>query len=272
MENGFVFSAFNESFIQQTLQTDSLAVTAVDIFGMQSHFIHKDEMVLQGTLSPLTGNILYQIAIVVIFASYCIIIFRYRTLIDSMMKTVWSRLHRKKLVEERNRIFSRLLKLLTATGMAAIAVAGVKFVEIFDNDTASAHRSLHWLATPVAIILLYLIHIYRLFVLRTAGYLTYRIDFAKRIVYLTQITFSIGCIFCVPSMIVFAVSTTPAHMAFVYLIGFEVIIWVIYLLVQTYGLFVKENVSILHWFLYLCGVEILPVSFLFVALTRILMN
>jgi len=272
MDNDSIFPLLDERITPHILQTDSLTVTAAEIFGGQTYLASGGETVLHDTLPLLSGNILYQTAVLVIFASYCIIIFRYRTLIGSMMKTLWSRLHRKKVVEERNRSFSRLLKLLVTIGMVAIAVVGVKLVEIFDSDIALPHWSLYWLTIPAAITLLYLIRTYRWSVLKLAGYLTYHTDFVKRIIFLTKIIFSIGAVLFIPSMIMFAVSTTPAYSFFVYLLGFEAIIWASYLLGQTYDLFVKENISILHWFLYLCGVEILPVSLLFVASARILIN
>jgi hypothetical protein len=163
-----------------------------------------------------------------------------------------------------------LLKLLTATGMVAIAVAGVRFVEIFGRDIALLHWSLSWVAVPAAILLFYIINSYRSFILRMAGYLTYRTDFVKQIAYLTKIIFSIGTILFVPSIIIFASSAEPVHSAFLYLLYFEAIVWALYLIVQTYDLFAKEKISILHWFLYLCGVEILPVSFLFVVSLHIM--
>ena len=38
---------------------------------------------------------------------------------------------------------------------------------------------------------------------------------------------------------------------------------------ESLMLFLSKKISILHWFLYLCAVEIFPVSFVWLSLTRI---
>ena len=48
----------------------------------------------------------------------------------------------------------------------------------------------------------------------------------------------------------------------------ELVVSLILYLQETLSLFISKKISILHWFLYLCGVEIFPISLLILLTVR----
>ena len=96
--------------------------------------------------------------------------------------------------------------------------------------------------------------------IRLAGWITYSQSFAAKLFYMKKVVTSVGGIVVTPILLLTAVNAFISAYVFVYAISFCVGVVLLLLVAESYFLFVREKVSVLLWFLYLCAVEILPVA------------
>lgn len=96
-------------------------------------------------------------------------------------------------------------------------------------------------------------------VIRAAGAVTVQKELAAGVIELKRWTAAVGALCCVPAVLVFTGDTPVRDEVAIYLAVGEVVALAVVFLVRTLRLFVRQKVSILVWFLYLCGVEVVPV-------------
>lgn len=146
-------------------------------------------------------------------------------------------------------------------GLLAFSLGTVRFAEVF--LTADNIHKTAWLAVPVVAGVTGAILLYQWVVLRTAGRLTGHMLFMENLYYLKKLVCSFGTIILTPVLLLFALSSEgygaeTIGRAILTVAGSVVLVF----LWKSLRLFAQQKVSILYWFLYLCAVEILPVSFI----------
>ncbi len=110
--------------------------------------------------------------------------------------------------------------------------------------------------------------LYRRLVTRTTAILVRENDFFNEYRFGTRIFLAFGCCLLTPPFLVMALSRAAWADTLCYGIAVLVAILAAVYLAKSYRFFIGRNVSILRWILYLCAVEILPISFFVLVLTR----
>mgnify|MGYP003623758188 CR=1 FL=1 len=105
-------------------------------------------------------------------------------------------------------------------------------------------------------------------VLKTAGSLTRSQAFVARLINLRKLVFALATIILMPVLFVLATGHETATQVATAIMIMGASVLVIFLLRRTYMLFIEQKISILYWILYLCGVEIFPVSFLILLVVK----
>ena len=110
--------------------------------------------------------------------------------------------------------------------------------------------------------------VFQLAAVRLAGAVTLTQPFVSQLVLLKRTYFTLGVIVTSPFLLLFALGPRGTGSAWFCIIVIGLLATVILYLKEVLNLFISKKVSILHWFLYLCIVEIFPFSLLWLLAAR----
>ncbi|MCD8072634.1 MAG: DUF4271 domain-containing protein [Alistipes sp.] len=254
--------------------TGGLQVTAADIFGPLTALAEPAAGSAPWSEWVLTGGLFYSAAVLAIFAGFCLLLHYFMPHAVTVFNAFRGTLYIEKILDEHNYIFETFRRLLILLGILTAGLVVVRYLDL-GWGAAIAGRLPRWaLPLPVVAVWAGLLAawILQTAMLRTAGWLTYSQKFTSRVVSLRNLLYGLIFLLSVPFMLTIALAggraIVPLSVIFFIIFGFLVI----FLLIRTYMLFIGQKISILYWFLYLCAVEILPVSFLVILTVRNLMN
>ena len=231
--------------------------TSAAIFGAQSTLAEPARIPLAPP-PPLAENAVFQSFVLLLAATYAMLL--YRNLGD--VRTLLGRISRDAATGKRfsedpgGSGYSRFLNIATAIGLLFLGVAAVKY-----GDTLMPGRLAASIPQGAALIFSLLVSLaslgvaaYQTIAVRLAGALTLSQPFIAQLMLLKRTCFALcpqgtgGVWFCI-------IAVELAAAAVLYL-------------KETLNLFLSKKVSILHWFLYLCTVEVFPVSLLWLLAVR----
>ena len=164
----------------------------------------------------------------------------------------------------------RFLNTTTAIGILFVGILAVKYgdslmpVALLDLLSHGAVLGLSLLATAACLGVM----LYQRIALRLAGAVTLAEPFTAQLQLLRRIYFSLAVVVISPALLLFALCPRGTGNGWFLLIVIELAITVILYLREALNLFLSKKISILHWFLYLCAVEVFPISFLWLVATR----
>ena len=269
----------------RTAETETPSVwrdtTAAALFGEASVTVQPPRMQAAPPAS-LTENAAFQSFVLLLAAIYAMLLYRnlddVRTLLDRNLddvRTLLDRISRdtatgQRLSEEPGGSgFSRFLNIATTIGMLFMGVMAVKYgdslmpsqLEILSHGAVLA---LSLLATAAC----YGVVLYQMTVVRLTGAVTLSQPFISQLVLLKRTYFSLGVIVTSPALLLFALCPRGTGNVWFCIIIIELAVTAGLYLRKTLNLFIAKKISILHWFLYLCMVEILPISLLWLLTAR----
>lgn len=239
-----------------------------DIFGIGSSRLTGP---LQG-VSPeaagkiaLTGSLSYEILVLVIFLLFCYIVYHFRGCILLLFTVLVRRkVSAEKLMEEKTQFFrhfsvycSILIVLLVAGFLVRTADAsGV--VEGIGPDWM--HQLIPW-STWIAVCITGIVVAYKKALLAATGYLVEDTDFFSAHSAMAHLYIMAVSLLATPLFLLLALNEgAVADTLFWILITCGGVLYMIFL-VRSCRFFLVRKVSILQWFLYLCTVELFPLSF-----------
>ncbi len=220
---------------------------------------------------PFSGTVVFQWSVLLLLAGYCFILYRYRSSVAALAKMLRSKIYTDKLLDDANYTFLLFIDLTAWLGLLASGIGILRFAEVaglvpeWDERAAWAFEA----ALPVLIAALAVIMGYRLLVVRLAGALTLDGEFCDRLWYLRKMATALGTIVVTPALLLLALNTSGTQIAIATLVFALWFLATGFVHYKTYTLFVGQNFSILHWFLYLCAVEIFPISLIIALILRI---
>ncbi|MBQ5635222.1 MAG: DUF4271 domain-containing protein [Alistipes sp.] len=149
--------------------------------------------------------------------------------------------------------------------LAIVRAFTLHMPEIFDGIEAS--RAL-WSVGKWWFVALVLILVGEFLVLQIIGFVSEHRRFCKQLLHTKLMNMCIGMAAILPFGLVFLLS--PDHLARTsfFIMVAEGLILLIIFVKETFLLFVSEKISILHWILYLCALEIFPASLMLAPLLR----
>ena len=150
-----------------------------------------------------------------------------------------------------------------SVGLAALFIVHLLALSLGSGAVTSWGR-----VVAVAAVVVTLAQLYGVAVLRAGGKLVMQVEFAEHIIWLRRQTLIWGVVLLVPTYIICClVDFNQAQWALQLSVAVVFALSAIFIR-HTFLLFIGQNFSILHWFLYLCGVEILPVTFAWALMAR----
>lgn len=160
--------------------------------------------------------------------------------------------------------FGRFLNLAALLGTAFAGIAAVKYgAELpLPAWTAAVPQGAALLLHAGVFALACAIAAYQFAVLRTAGAVTLEQPFAAQLLRLKHTYFSFGAVVVSPPLLLFALAPGGTGGAWLCLAAAGSAVTAVLYVRETLYLFLGKKISILHWFLYLCTVEVFPVSLL----------
>ena len=258
----------------RTAETETPSVwrdtTAAALFGEASVTVQPPQMQTAPPAS-LTENAAFQSFVLLLAAIYAMLLYRnlgdVRTLLDRISRDTATG---QRLSEEPGGSgFSRFLNIATTIGMLFMGVMVVKYGDSLmpsqlETLSHGAVLALSLLATAAC----YGVVLYQMTVVRLTGAVTLSQPFISQLVLLKRTYFSLGVIVTSPALLLFALCPRGTGNVWFCIIIIELAVTAGLYLRKTLNLFIAKKISILHWFLYLCMVEILPISLLWLLTAR----
>ena len=249
---------YRDTTARAVFGTESVAVTAQHLPPAQA--------------DSLTENAVFQSFVLLLAVTYAILL--YRNLGD--VGTLLSRISRdtttgNRIVEDPgSNGFSRFLNIATTIGMLFMGVVVTKYgdslmpQQLTDLFSHNAVLALSLLVTLVCAAMA----VFQLITLRLIGAVTLSQPFISQLMLLKRTYFSLAVIISSPALLLFALCPRGTGGVWFFVVAAELAVTAILYLKEALNLFLSKKISILHWFLYLCGVEIFPISLLWLLLAR----
>ena len=245
--------------------------TASALFGRESCTVQPERFERHAGAS-LTENAVFQGFVLLLAATYATLL--YRNLGD--VKTLLKRISRDNTSGERlseepgGNSFSRFLNVTTAIGMLFMGVIAVKY-----GDTLMTPRFGQTLSHAAVLALSLLataawcaVVLFQSSLIRISGAITLSQPFTSHLALLRRTYFALAVIITSPTLLLFALCPRGTGGVWFFVGAVELIITAVLYLRESFNLFISKKISILHWFLYLCTVEVFPISLLWLLAAR----
>ncbi len=223
------------------------------------------------------GYIVLQAAVLVVIFLYCRMIYGYREQAAASLKIIapFSLLFSKREEweggVENKRLYDRYTAFAAAVGTLVIAIAAGKMATslqlFYDSFTTAfgipAEATSEWMpvvAALVAGVVAVCVVQFEKWVLKAAGRLTFTDGFIDSLLAIKRTYLSALTLLVAPFIFMYTGVNPARDEIFMYVIIAELIAATAMYTIHTLHLFIKQKVSLLVWFLYLCTVEIFPVS------------
>lgn len=243
--------------------------TAKEVFGNFSVAVVPTPVFHKEPVRPLTGNPFFEGFVLLLAAAYAMLLYRHIGDVQLLLYRVsHDRASSERLMEDPGgNTLTRFLKISSVIGLLFIGVAAARYAETFIAP------DLLWQLPPLppqavaAVSLLFaalwaLIAAYQSLVLRTATTVTLTRPFMNQLWLLKRTYFALAVIIATPPLLLFALCPPDTGRLWLGLSLLESAVTAVLYVRETLHLFLSKKVPILHWFLYLCAVEIFPFSLL----------
>lgn len=222
---------------------------------------------------PLTGNIVFQGTVLLLAGIYIMLLYHH---LDDVVR-LFSRVTRthnaggERLSDDPvGSGFSRFLTIAASIGVLFLGVAIVKASDLLllPDQTSTLPR---WFAPAIggfAIVGCLALAAYQSIVVRLAGAVTLSQPLLAQLMYLKRIHFVLLVLITTPTLLLFALCPPDTGKVWFYVIATQLGITALLYLKESLMLFISKKISILHWILYLCTVEIFPISLLWLVAVR----
>ncbi|WP_300904767.1 DUF4271 domain-containing protein [uncultured Alistipes sp.] len=244
-------------------------VDAAELYGAQSAAVAAPGPRV-GERASLVRNAAFEGAVLLLAGLYVMLLYRHLGDVRSLL----SRISRdtasvERLAEDPGRSgFGRFLRVAAAIGLLFAGIAVVKGAdELVPPHRAAALAPMAVAALPgLATLLCALVAGFRIAALRIAGAVTRTQPFVGQLLLVGRIYFALAVLFAVPLVTLYALCPRGGGSLWLCLAAGALAVTSMLYLRESLHLFIGKKISILHWFLYLCAVEIFPVSFVWLLL------
>lgn len=243
---------------------DSLP-SAGQVFGAGSELAHGDTVFhgLHTQTHFITDNAAFGLAVLVCFMAYCVIMYRYRPQVAEVLNAAGNRVNLEKMLDGQNYVLETFLRLASALGLLLIGLAIFRYIDMGSGERIAAlFDPLVTAAVGTGVIaVVYLVAGVQAPMLRMAGGITLSRGFTRTLGRLRRIVLATGTITLTPLALVFAAAEGSFAGTLSVMLLIAAGLLCIFLLWKTFLLFTERKISIFYWILYLCAVEIFPITF-----------
>ena len=247
-------------------------VDAQEIFGRQTILVTpRDQQAAPKQM--LTSDAPFQIFVLVLACLYSMLLYYNLSDIKSLLSRISrnsGNRHQDVFEESSGSSFSRFLNITTTLGVLFVGIIVVKYGDQLISGTILAQLpygaalTLSLLVTAICALIIGLQWVF----LHLVGLITISKQFIAQIQQIRQIYFSLSAIIIAPTLLLFALCNPQEGKIWFFLILIELAITLLLYIREILNLFISKKISILHWFLYLCTVEIFPISLLWLLATK----
>lgn len=257
-------------FIADTLNA-RIPVSPADIFGTSSVVVNSGTGAVPGILDMhlLVNNYVYEFFVLAVLGLCCYLLVNYRASVAQLFSDGF----RDKILEDHTLLFRHFLAYGSLMGIMMGAALLVKVTDHFDamayfTDTLPPWAQ--WLACPAMAATLVLYLFYRRFIGGILGKVAMKETFFERYDFLWRICAVAFAFMLVVPFLLSSMVQSSYYQVFAWVMTAMAAAMYAFYLGRSYNFFTKRNVSILQWFLYLCAVEFLPLSFMLIVAVRYL--
>ena len=259
-----------DSVMYREVASDSLATAeAAAIYGTLTESVaprHYDRSVVN---TPLTASFGFQSCVLALLVLYVLMVYRFRSDIIELLT------NRKTLVDEivnpsQGSVYGRFFSTSVSLGLLLGAITVVKGADLAPQ-VMGAVEAPEWilaLAVPSVLVVTMVVAAVQIALLWLIGRAAMCSDVTSTLLRLRKICFSIFTICCTPTVLLYALSEINSSVVLLYVIVAEVVALFLVFLYETFVLFASKKISVLHWILYLCTVELFPVSLIVLTVMR----
>lgn len=245
------------------------AVRVEEVFGVGSV---QAEIPFLGATSPSAiATPAFGLLVLAIVAFYCLMLYQHLADAIRLLGRVGSeRASGERLSEDSNGDYARFLTLCTILGVLLAGVATLRLTAPVLHLTPLAEwpqSGAFWGALGVSVALA-VTFLYQVGICLVVGRLTYTQHLLEQLFMLKRTFFSFLTLIATPFLALWLLTPFGEGESWFWVIIIELIISLILYLRETLSLFISKKISILHWILYLCGVEIFPISLLVLLMVR----
>lgn len=212
-----------------------------------------------------TASCGYGVVVLVLLAFYATLLYRHLGDVGQLLaRMTLSGSSGERLQEDSGSSFSRFLTICGWLGIGVVAASVIRvaapFLSIADAGFLFDWGAALWTLLLVGALLLVLL--YQLVVTTAIGALTFSQYLLEQLWLVKRMFFALTTILCTPLLLLYLLAPASQGTIWLWMIIIELILLSILYLRETRTLFISKKISILHWFLYLCTVEIFPLSLL----------
>ncbi len=206
-------------------------------------------------------NYAYEALVVGVFITFCFLVYRYRDNLLALFKMQTMGQPLEKMYEEQTLFFKSFLRIALLLSGLLLSALAIRLLALFPPDVAFSTLGFN-LAVPAILVCVALVMLYRYLMNGVIGTLTQNPDFFACYRFMGRVWSALGSVSLVPLFLIAALYEAPAARGVLYLLLALLAVLLLGYLGNSLRFFVQRNVSILQWILYLCAVEIFPLSLL----------
>jgi len=214
--------------------------------------------------SPQAGSeLILSGLLLALFFCYTLLLYRFRAQAAALLAASTVSRHLDQLTEEQSVTFRSFVRSTTAVGLLAALVAGLRaalFWQRHDPASFLPEPLVPWLAGLGAAIL-GLLWLYKRLVLGIVALLSADPGTVGRIAGFHRLLFALSALVFVPWVLLFVGGTQQNSNTLIFISLTFIALLLLHALAKSFLFFISRKISVLQWFLYLCAVEILPISF-----------
>ncbi len=259
-----------DSVMYREVPSDSVATAeAVAIYGTLTESVPARLHDRTATNSPFTSTVVFQSSVILLLITYVLLLYRFRSDIGQLFT------NRKALAEEidnpsQSSIYGRFFSTTVGVGLLLSAIMVVKGADLAPALISGvvAPRWIYAVAVPSVLVATIVVAVLQIALLWVIGGVAMCSDVTSTLLRLRKICFSIFTICCTPTVLLYALGEIGRFNLFLYLLVAEAVVILLVFLYETFDLFISKKISVLHWILYLCTVELFPVSLIVLTAMR----
>ncbi len=249
--------------VVDTLSTGVMEVGAEAVFGLQST-LSGGGFVDNFVVTPLVSNVIFQSTVLIFFVLYSIFIHQNINDISLLFRNLALDKKDKKgrFSNNINSKYNSFVLIMQCIGIMLVGISGVKLIDfVMPGETVSLFsQNITIFIAPIIMGLYVLVTLFQYLVLTIIGAITVSNNFISALISLKIMASAIITIIAAPVTILYALSPPKEGGILGIILILIIILSLIWFLIKTIALFISKKISILQWFLYLCCVEIFPIS------------
>ena len=243
--------------------------TLIKLFGNDAIRLYDSTATVAGVANNQHEQIVSGIIVILLFIAYISMIYRHGHTIADLFKIFSLKGYMYKVVEQAGTSFKHLCIWSHITAILAVIISVVRVDAQYCFINVETHISQQWLVPIVAAIaFLLFISICRNVLLKIIGFVTGKADFIRKLNTQNEVLYTIAVVTTTPSIILGIMSSGIFFQTFATITIISLIINALIFTRQSLKIFLDKKISIFQWFLYLCGVEIMPLSFVIALILR----